>query len=133
MSIPFRCNQFWRWKNYIYENDENIILCSVKKSLRMYNLHTLISSLKILPVLSQKYGMSRRCTYVADGCITGKRLREYLHFLNKIWLINIDILIVTVIIIYTIKIVIKQADLNLANIWNFIYQYYKLFLYAFFR
>ena len=31
---------------------------SARESFRMYNLHTLISSLKILPVLSQKYVMS---------------------------------------------------------------------------
>ena len=43
--------------NCAHVNYENIIPGSVQKSLRVHNLHTLMSSLKILQFFSQKYVM----------------------------------------------------------------------------
>ena len=56
--VPFQFNQFESMEDCTCVNHEFIFSGSGQKSFRMYNLHTLISSLKILPVLSQKYVMS---------------------------------------------------------------------------
>ena len=58
IMISFQFNQFESRRDCTCVNHEFIFFCSGQKSFRMYILHTLISSLKILPVLSQKYVMS---------------------------------------------------------------------------
>ena len=57
LNVPFQFNQFESMEDCTCVNHEIIFSGSGQKSFRMYNLHTLISSLKILPVLSQKYVM----------------------------------------------------------------------------
>ena len=52
--IPFQFDQFESMEDCTCVNHEFIFSGSGQKSFRMYNLHTLISSSKILPVLSQK-------------------------------------------------------------------------------
>ena len=56
MSVPFQLNHFESMEDGTCANHN--FFGSGQKSFRMYILHTLISSLKILPVLSQKYVMS---------------------------------------------------------------------------
>jgi len=56
--VPFQLDQFESMDDCTCVNHEFIFSGSGQKSFRMYILHTLISSLKILPVLSQKYVMS---------------------------------------------------------------------------
>jgi len=48
-----RTDWFDPTRNCTCINHENIIPCSAGKFFRMYNLHTLIASLRILPVLSK--------------------------------------------------------------------------------
>ena len=56
--IPFQFNQFESMEDCTCVNHEFIFLGSGQKSFRMYILHTLISSLKILPFFLQKYVIS---------------------------------------------------------------------------
>ena len=49
--LPFQFDQFESMDDCTCVNHEFIFSGSGQKSFRMYNLHTLISSLKILPVL----------------------------------------------------------------------------------
>ena len=57
VCVPFPFNTFEPTRNCTCVNHENIIPGSGREFFCKYNLHTLISSLKILPVLLQKYVM----------------------------------------------------------------------------
>ena len=57
-TVPFPFNSFDPTINCTCVNHEIIVSGSAREFFRMYNLHTLISSLKILSVLSQKNVMS---------------------------------------------------------------------------
>ena len=64
--VPFRFNQFESRENWTCANHEIIFGGSAQKSFCMYILHTLISYLKILPVLVGIYNISRIMSIVEE-------------------------------------------------------------------